>query len=296
MTGLIHEIQADALDQSILVSTLLRKVKVAAAKLNIATDMKWVELELNGYRDVPREELPVYRQLRGVLKVFNPYHGYQPLIFGDPKMADLCSQASIGQALPELESILATNEENLQFNLSPRLKKMLMDAIRYQLEPALMLSRATIVGIVDAVRNLIVDWSLQMEAAGVLGEGMTFSQREREKAAPAAQQFNIQNLGVLGNVTDQAQVSNYQTAIREIDASALRNLLGQVAALQGNLPTPTREKLGPVLADLQKESVATVPDQSKIRALLLSAKMICEGAAGNLVASGVVAAIASLVH
>lgn len=104
-------------------------------------------------------------------------------------MADLCSQASIGQALPELESILATNDDNLQFNLSPQLKKMLMDAIQYQLEPALMLSRAAVVGIVDAVRNLIVDWSLQMEAAGVLGEGMTFSQRERESCPrhPAVQ-------------------------------------------------------------------------------------------------------------
>lgn len=58
MTGLIHEIQADALDQTIPVSTLLRKVKVAAAKLNIATDMKWVERELNGYRDISRDELP----------------------------------------------------------------------------------------------------------------------------------------------------------------------------------------------------------------------------------------------
>lgn len=197
---------------------------------------------------------------------------------------------------PELESILATNDDNLQFNLSPQLKKMLMDAIQYQLEPALMLSRAAVVGIVDAVRNLIVDWSLQMEAAGVLGEGMTFSQREREKAAPATQQFNIQNLGVLGNVTDHAQVSNHQTAIKDIDASALRNMLDQVDALQDNLPPPTRAKLGPVVADLQRESVSAAPNQSKIRGLLLSAKTICEGAAGNLVASGVVAAINSLLH
>lgn len=298
MAGLILQIQAEALEPSASVSTLLRKVKVAAVKLNVTDALPWVDLELSGYSSDGKDksDLPSYRKLMGTLRVKNPYHGLQPLHFGNPKHAREFSKANIGQSLPELEAVLATRDEGLQFTLSPHVAKMLMDSMDIALEPVLLLSRASVAGIVESVRNLVVEWSLEMEKAGVLGEGMTFSQRERDIAAPATQQFNIQNLGVLGNVTDHAQVSNHQTAIKGIDQSALRSMLDQLSALHAQLPTPTREKLMPVVADLQKEAISAAPDQSKIRGLLLSAKMICEGAAGNLVASGVVAAITSLLH
>jgi hypothetical protein len=55
--GLIAEIQRDALDQSAQVVSLLRKVKLAAAKLQLPSLEEWVECELKGYEcdgDQPR--------------------------------------------------------------------------------------------------------------------------------------------------------------------------------------------------------------------------------------------------
>ena len=48
-SGLIEEIQREALDASVSVGGLLRKVKLAAAKLRLAKVEQWVDSELKGY-------------------------------------------------------------------------------------------------------------------------------------------------------------------------------------------------------------------------------------------------------
>src|SRR5260221_4745312 len=72
--GLVLEIQRDALDKDVPVTTLLRKVRLAAAKLQLTTVEEWVGHELNGYSG----ELPPYRRARGTPTLLNPFHGWQP--------------------------------------------------------------------------------------------------------------------------------------------------------------------------------------------------------------------------
>jgi len=50
-------------------------------------------------------------------------------------------------------------------------------------------SIAQIAAVFDAVRNRILDWTLKLEAEGILGEGMTFTQKEKEAAQHVV--FNI---------------------------------------------------------------------------------------------------------
>lgn len=295
MAGMILQIQAEALDPSTSVSTLLRKVKVAAVKLNVTDALPWVDLELSGYASNAEAELPSYRKLTGTLKVQNPYHGLQPLHFANPKLAQKFSEARIGQALPEIESILATQDEGLRFSMSPGIAKMLMDSMTIALEPVLLLSRASVAGIVESVRNLIIEWSLEMEKAGVLGEGMAFSQREREDAAPATQQFIIQNVGVLGDVSGHAQVKNRQTVQHGLDANALLQLLPQIEQNLASLPSEVSRNLHPLISDLRSEATSKSPDHSKLREMLKAARTVCEGAAGNLIASGIIAQIGKLI-
>jgi hypothetical protein len=61
MPSMIEQIQRDAVDDRVPVSTLLRKMKLAAAKLGLGTIEDWVQSELNGY-DGP---VPEYRMVRG---------------------------------------------------------------------------------------------------------------------------------------------------------------------------------------------------------------------------------------
>jgi hypothetical protein len=76
MPTIVEQIQRDALDPSVSVSTLLRRVKLAAAKLGLGQVENWVEQELNGYSST----LPEYRIMRGSPMAFNPYTGWQPLM------------------------------------------------------------------------------------------------------------------------------------------------------------------------------------------------------------------------
>ena len=55
-------------------------------------------------------------------------------------------------------------------------------------------------GMIEAVRERLLDWSLELEKRGITGENMSFD--EQEKQAARNHIFNIQNFtGVLGNVS-----------------------------------------------------------------------------------------------
>ena len=58
-----------------------------------------------------------------------------------------------------------------------------MRGMEFPFRPALEVSRSSYVAILDKVRNTILNWSLKLEADGILGEGLTFSQQEKKTAA-----------------------------------------------------------------------------------------------------------------
>ena len=158
------------------------------------------------------------------------------------------------------------------------------------------IQRAQLWNIVEQVRNLILNWSLELEKAGVLGEDMHFSEQEKGDAEPVTQQFFIQNVGVLGNVTDQASVTNQQTATTkiELELGQVRDFLAQARTVLPQLPEKAQEATRPVLETIDRELKAEKPNSSKIRAALGSLRKIGEGVAGNLTAQGIVAMVKAI--
>lgn len=61
MANIIEELQAEAVDQSTSVSSLLRKVKYVAAKLDLKETTDWADHELKGYSSA----VPDYRVIHG---------------------------------------------------------------------------------------------------------------------------------------------------------------------------------------------------------------------------------------
>ncbi|MBD1549760.1 hypothetical protein [Roseibium aggregatum] len=177
MSGLVEEIQRDALDSQTSVSTLLRKVKLAAAKLQLPVVEEWVDNELNGYNKNP---VPHYRQITGVPKAFNPFNGWIP-IMGTPKMIEAISRAHTGQSIASIEDLLKDSEnEVFQNRLSPQVIHMLNKNSEVQFgEMANFIGRGALVGIIDQVRNMILDWAIELERTGVKGEGMSFKSEEK---------------------------------------------------------------------------------------------------------------------
>lgn len=73
--------------------------------------------------------------------------------------------------------------------------------------PRLHLSPGVVQGIVDKVRHIVLRWCLDLEAKGIIGEGMTFSEQEK-KAAESAQNIQIH---YHGNVS-QSQVATVRSS------------------------------------------------------------------------------------
>lgn len=295
----VRKLQADAINQDASVSSLLRTAKVIATKLEVEDALVWIDRELDGYMDVPAEELPPYRQLTGDLRGFNPYHGWQPVIFEDPEIARLCARAPMGTSIGSLEEDLRGLRDRggyFIFTIAPEHKTQIMNALEYPADVQLRLDYGAIFNIADVVRNLVLNWSLELEKAGIHGDDMEFSQDDKREAVPITQQFFAQNIGIVGNVTDKAHVANEQSATMSVDfdLKAVRDFVTQVQQALSSLPEDTSNRLEPTVTDLQTELSKDAPSQSRLRDLLVSVRTISEGAAGNLSAQGILGLLQGL--
>lgn len=182
MPGLVEQLQDDALNPQIPVSTLLRKVKVAAVKLNLPDAVSWVDTELNGYREEP----PEYRKAQGSTVGWNPYHGWQPIHFADGKTAELISRSDFREPIASYESLIAQSgaEGTLLLELREEVVALLNQSFNFDVpRVANRVARGVIVGLVERVRNMVLDWALELSRAGITGDGLTFTSEEKQKAS-----------------------------------------------------------------------------------------------------------------
>lgn len=196
MNSLVFELQTDALDDSVSVLNLLRKALVVAKKLDIQEFENWIELELNGYTE--KESIPKYRFVQGILKGLNPFHGWQNIIAGDAVFLDLqksvCNRPVI-QPISELIALIqnANGSTRLQLTLSPELESLLINFVGGDIPVRLFISSASIQRIVDAVKDIILRWALQLEKDGIVGQGISFSPQEKAIASKHSYQISIEN-------------------------------------------------------------------------------------------------------
>jgi hypothetical protein len=73
--SLLREIQEEAASQTTATAGLLRKAQILATRLDHQPLAEWVDRELNGYYDVPHDEVPPYRRL-GKVQVLGNFHGF----------------------------------------------------------------------------------------------------------------------------------------------------------------------------------------------------------------------------
>jgi hypothetical protein len=225
MAGLVLELQKDALEASVPITTLLRKALVVAKKLGIKEFQEWIQSELNGYDDF--DNIPDYRRLYGDVKAWNPYHGYIPVIIQNESMSESLRIRKTKQPISELESLLDKSKESgiLQMPFPPAVENELMKGTRSDLRPMLHISPNRIHGVLDIVRNTVLEWALKLEEEGILGEGLSFSVQEKEKAQ-ANPNINIQNFqGILGNVSGSSVSQDLNMSIQMSDFKSLAEFL-----------------------------------------------------------------------
>lgn len=198
MAALVLELQKEALSKDVGLTDLLRKAYFVARKLKVKELEEWVNHELNGYP--LGKELPLYRTITGTVKVWNPYHGWQPVMFESSKMKTTLSTRQCSQAASEIEHILLNSKDggSATMDYPAEVSTQIMGLIGMDLRPALHIPLSTLHRILDSIKNLILNWALKLEEDGILGDDVSFSAAEIQKAAQA--NYNVTN--IYGDIVD----------------------------------------------------------------------------------------------
>lgn len=292
MPSLIEQIQNDALDENTKVATLLRKLKVAAIKLNTGKVEQWVLNELKGYSGIP----PDYRIVSGNPMAYNPLRGWIAITGG---LSETLSRRAVGQPISSLEDLVARSDRGrgmLEMHFPADICELIDKTANYSFgRYSLHVDRTQLVGVIDAVRNLVLDWATELDKAGVRGEGFSFSAGEKEKAQYSHATIQIGSIGTMtgnlgiGNTTGDIISSN-------IDYGETAKLAEQVERYLPALETDglDTEQIQARLDALKHEIAAPEGDTSGLRSALVDLRNALSGAGGSLLASGIIEGISKL--
>lgn len=286
MSSVIVELQREALDKNIRASDLLRKALIVARKLHLNEFQEWIEKELNGYKG-NNEEVPEYRMATGQIRGWNPYNGWIPLIFEDPEEADALSRRTTGQAIAEIENLLEKDSRSsLHMPFPQDLQRKLSQGFGYETEISLFVSPTALVKIVDVVRNIILNWALKLEDEGILGEGLSFTQSEKEVAVHSPQNINnfygqVNNLQIAQGSQKSIQVSS----IFQLDISAINDFIKKLKDELPNIKLDSSKKaeIDSEIATIHAQIGSPNPKKGIVKESLQSIRNILEGASGSAV-------------
>lgn len=238
MSSLVSDFQQITLQPDKSVTQSLGMAKMISAKLGLEDIEAWIEHELSGYPDAA--DVPAYRSGGGILQVLNPLRGWITVTDGGVKMSFVFS-------MTVLEEFASQTTVHLQppKQISVSADGLISDSAATSFVQRIAISGTTFKAIVEAVRNRLLDWSLELEKRGITGENMSFEKEEKQKAH--GQTFNIQNFaGVIGDVTDSTVNVHSYTSIEHL-------------LKEKQVPMEERKQLKTILEELETSSTETRP-------------------------------------
>lgn len=222
MSSLVLDLQKELMGSDCDILQALRHAHVIAVKLELYDFDRWIQFELNGY---PKNDdvIPKYRFVTGALKAKNPRLGWIPVV----------SQGKVDfNTVPMYESLASLIEIKRQtttgtfcYHFPPSVTSQLLensDAPCY-MEIELFISIHHISETIEQVKNHLLEWTLELEKKGILGENMTFNQQETMSAKTVVTPIiNVYGTYVAGDVTKSQIVSgnNNSATYNEADVKA----------------------------------------------------------------------------
>lgn len=249
MNSLVLELQSDALDPSVSVLNLLRKASLVAYKLNVQELQKWVNLELKGYEK--KSQLPKYRFVSGKIIAYNPVRcSWIPVVISDLESATNLSIRPVYQPISQLEDFISCPKSEIIYIGFP--KEIELNII-YQLcfvtSAGISTSITQIKVILEAVKDIILTWSLKLEKDGILGEGMTFSTKEKEVAHNA--NYHIKNLYNYSHMENTMSETNINQSNSSIGVGVNQGKV-KTKKLAGTINEAQSQNLAQAAADIQQ--------------------------------------------
>ena len=200
--NLVNELQECADKEDVL--TVLRKTKRLAFKLERLDINEWLEREQSGYPT--GRDAPDYRRIATTLAMNT--NGYVPagygrimngiqdipsrdLTFPIPIVNPISTLLSWIQRLDEGQGLYLPAENNPEHDQLIRRCIHVHPEFSNQISFMLRLDPSQIRAVPEHIKDRVLDWACKLEAAGITGEGLSFSAKEKATAQNVT--FNISN-------------------------------------------------------------------------------------------------------
>ena len=108
MNSLVLELQNLASSSTSNLPELLRKSKLVAFKLGLGDFQRWIDFELEGYKEV--SDIPHYRIVHCELRAVSRFQGLVPVNFGDMNTANIFKKVEIKEGVGSLKAVLEASE------------------------------------------------------------------------------------------------------------------------------------------------------------------------------------------
>jgi len=208
MSANITEIQAMINDRNMSVSTLLREAKILASNLKQIDFINWIDKELNGYNE--DDKVPEYRVISGIPQGYNPYRGWIPYVHTDSKSQEIISTRGIGQSIGQLEEVIKNEKGSLVIKYPPDIEAKLRKGVGFDVDIQLAINKAAVVGILEHVRNTILDWTIKLKGAGISETVSSFSQKNVAEVSEIKPKYHIDHIeNFTGNIGEKNDFKSF---------------------------------------------------------------------------------------
>ncbi|HTC19932.1 MAG TPA: hypothetical protein VK859_03735 [bacterium] len=298
MGSLVLELQQQILTGNIPVTELLRKTLVICQKLDFKDFQKWVESEMNGYDQAA--DIPSYRKIKGVVKAKNAFRGWIPVSFGNNEIEDMISITPFGQGISHLESAvnLRTEDSTISIPLPNGANELLNEfSGSYETVFYTFFQYPQLVEVIEKVKTIILKWTLELEKANILGEGMSFNSQEKRQAESITHNNFSNYFGpVTNSQIQQGSTNSVQSfAAFNLDVKATQEYLDKLVSLMPQMKIG-KDKENEIVAEvgsIKAQLKSPKPKSSIIQEGFHSLRTILEEIGGG-VAAGLLVELAKL--
>ena len=257
MGSIVLELQNEIVSSNCDVVNVLRRAHLIASKLKLTDFDKWIQYELNGYPDP--ESCTEYRKVRCILKAFNPYRGWIPTLIQDNKVEKMICERKLANSISEIISLCESSKNVLTLEFSGEqlalLDKMFDSPLpmRY----ALHVTTTAVKDIEEKVKNTILEWTLKLEAEEIVGENMTFSKKEKDRAINIPQTVNnyYGNTSVINSSSDNVQIVSGSENTVSFSYSKVKDIITEVekSISESDLSKDDMETAAELLDDIKSK-------------------------------------------
>lgn len=212
----VLELQALASDRNSDIVGVLLKAKMIAVKLGLQGLKEWIEFEIDGYPS--GVEIPEYRTGQGIVRYWHRNYGWQNVEFRNtpPDTIAIVQEYALAESISSMQKTYS-EDGMLRLVLPPHFVELLFKGQGTPSEICWFFSVNKLTHVVTTVRNKILDWSLELEAKGILGIGLLFNQSEKDAAPMTVHNItnihgNVNNAGVIGSGNGDITQNNSITA------------------------------------------------------------------------------------